>query len=1207
MAANFTNPSSLIPDSPAVKRQRTESGYTSINNSARNTDTYNSDADDGDDLFKDYVPDTPAAGKFETQPTQIVGAVGKFETQPTQIVPTTRKFETQATQIIDRSTSMAYPPSSPITNGLSNVQVPASSPLRQSPTPRKNLASAMAPAGTTYRPPFGITQKPIAPPRKIINLDSDDEGPSFVGDSSDDDEFVKADIKPTTFVSKSASFGSTGYPDTSRSVNGNSKFQNALANAAYKPQKGKKQQGPERARPVQDISIKDIPDSELRIKVQRIKDIFPGVSIQEAKDALIVTRHNFDDACGLLAKDAPVEVPDDDEDEIQEITASEMAEPQMRRGLARPIKSIKDRYSSTQNQSTQRPAQVPAQATTPKKPRKRLMQGRKAPSSPVAAPSPVKLSPVKLASSPVILDMSDDDSDLEPEEEVEEDPILEERLLKYLNRCTLGDLIELTNTTNANAQAMLDARPFRSLNAARNVSNVKTLKSGKKSSKAPMGERLVETALEMFSGYEAVDLLVKRCEDLAKPLEAEMAKWGFNSFGTRKEGEGIELVSFDDAESQRDSGIGSPSSTLSINGENADEDKIISVKRRKARVDFLKKPSLMADDVVLKDYQIVGLNWLNLMYDQNLSCILADDMGLGKTCQVISFLSHLVATGRKGPHVVFGPAAVFENWCQEFQKFAPKLAIQPYHGPAAERVELAELILNKRDDINVIVSTYDMATKPTDNKFFRRLGSDVLVCDEGHILKNGATQKNQSLNRIPANFKLLLTGTPLQNNLVELVTLLAFILPDVFKEREEDLNYIFKAKATTRDTDHGALLSAERITRARSMLTPFVLRRKKHQVLKHLPTKFCRVERCNLESTQAKIYNEHADAAKERARKRLEGAKIPPLKSEENNPIMQLRKAAIHPLLFRRHFTNEKIEKMVDILRKKEPDNFPPSAKRIHLVEEMRNASDFWLHTWCVLYPCIKSFDVKKNAWMDSGKVSALVELVTKYKENGDRVLIFSQFSLVLDILESVLNTTKITYTRIDGSTKIDERQAYIERFRDDADITAFLLTTKAGGTGINLMYANKVIIFDGSFNPQDDVQAENRAHRVGQTRDVEVVRLVTKGTIEEAIWKMGRSKLMLDGRVAGEEAEDAGEKAVERMLLDGVTITDEEAAPIAEGHDLMLKKDKDGRAKNEGKGKGTATGKKLPERKKSGAFLDLATNGMGNDGEDDDGDEMLV
>jgi SWI/SNF-related matrix-associated actin-dependent regulator 1 of chromatin subfamily A len=179
---------------------------------------------------------------------------------------------------------------------------------------------------------------------------------------------------------------------------------------------------------------------------------------------------------------------------------------------------------------------------------------------------------------------------------------------------------------------------------------------------------------------------------------------------------------------------------------------------------------------------------------------------------------------------------------------------------------------------------------------------------------------------------------------------------------------------------------------------------------------------------------------------------------------------------------------------------------------------------------------------------------VKGYKENGDRVLIFSQFALVLDILEAVLNTTLISYTRIDGSTKIDERQPLIDTFRDDESITAFLLTTKAGGTGINLMYANKVIIFDGSFNPQDDRQAENRAHRVGQTRAVEVVRLVTKETVEEQIWALGKSKLVLDGRVAGDEdgvAEEAGEKAVNKMLLEGTSkMTEKDAEPVYETGD---------------------------------------------------------
>ena len=475
-------------------------------------------------------------------------------------------------------------------------------------------------------------------------------------------------------------------------------------------------------------------------------------------------------------------------------------------------------------------------------------------------------------------------------------------------------------------------------------------------------------------------------------------------------------------------------------------------------------------------------------------------------------------------------------------------------------------------------------------------------------------QRYQGLIRIPAKFRLLLTGTPLQNNLQELTALLAFILPGLFNEREEDLNYIFKAKATTSDADHAALLSAQRIARARSMLTPFVLRRKKDQVLKHLPAKTCRVEYCTLHPAQKEIYDGHLEQARERARIRVEGGKVP--KSDENNPLMQLRKAAIHPLLFRRHFTNKKIEKMADILRESDEVNFPMESKREHLIGEMRSGSDFWLHQWCLDYPWISSFDIPDLAWMGSGKVDSMINLVKGYKENGDRVLIFSQFSLVLDILEAVLNSSLVSFTRIDGSTKIDERQSLIDTFRDDESITAFLLTTKAGGTGINLMYANKVIIFDGSFNPQDDRQAENRAHRVGQTRDVEVVRLVTKGTVEEQIYALGRSKLVLDGRVAGDEeaSEEAGEKAVSRMLLEGTVVSD-----IESGNDDADGGEKSGDKEAEKAGRkswsNSQTKTPLPQRKKS-SILDMLTKKVDTKTKpteddvveiDEDGEKMLV
>lgn len=175
-----------------------------------------------------------------------------------------------------------------------------------------------------------------------------------------------------------------------------------------------------------------------------------------------------------------------------------------------------------------------------------------------------------------------------------------------------------------------------------------------------------------------------------------------------------------------------------------------------------------------------------------------------------------------------------------------------------------------------------------------------------------------------------------------------------------------------------------------------------------------------------------------------------------------------------------------------------------------------------------------------SGKVDKLCELLTNFIANGDRILIFSQFTMVMDILEQVLETQNIKFFRLDGTTSVEDRQSILDAFHEQVDIPVFMLSTKAGGAGINLACANKVIIFDSSFNPQEDIQAENRAHRVGQTREVEVVRLVTRGTIEEQIHALGQTKLALDQRVAGEDEgapfggkrDDENLKAVEELVI---------------------------------------------------------------------------
>ncbi|TQS36782.1 hypothetical protein Golomagni_02758 [Golovinomyces magnicellulatus] len=1130
----------IVPGTPSVKRQKTQYGYN----------TTSTNEHDNDENPAKTIPETPDCTVSRKPPAIDPSAPSHIDVWPLG------------------------------TLSRNSVQVPASSPFTTSNTParesaqessRRSLDFISATQGnlnssynhnaslandkiltsthqrkSNVKDEIALSKRPVEDHHNAVNVE---DGLLYEAESLNDDiTEVNPDIIPVKF---SKGGNQSLHEPLSQIIKPSNHFKNIIQNAVYEgPSIDKKKpmnagngngnltSGPpyiriERAQPIKDILLDDIPNGDTKTNIIRLRSIFPSVSVLAAKDALVKSNDSFDQAVSLLAGNKPKKSPnlksstpiliidDDDDDDLEDSESERKSEPQMKRTLKAPAQSIRDRYSSTQ---ISHPKRINgSNASNPPTKGRRLVQGRKnlsslgssRLSSPTKSPSPLRH-----------FSISDSESEIEIEN-INDSEGLDARVLKFLNTCGISDLVELANISKEIAEIMLAARPFKSLDVARTVENSKKLKSGKKSIRAPIGDKIVDTATEMFRGYDAIDTLVQKCIELSKPLISEISQWGFDIYGAQKNGE-LDMTSLDEDVASDKEKHKSPISPSAVD----DEDKINTRKRKNYQ--FLNKPKLMADDCTLKDYQVVGMNWLALMSRNGLSGILADEMGLGKTCQVISFLAHLVETGNHGPHLVVCPGSTLENWLREISRFAPKLTFEPYHGPQKERQVMADEILQNKDKINVVVTTYDMAAKKEDNKFMRRLKPDVCIYDEGHMLKNVKSQRYQGLTRIPARFRLLLTGTPLQNNLQELAALLAFILPDVFKDLEEDLNTIFKAKATTSDSDHAALLSTQRIDRARSMLTPFVLRRKKAQVLKHLPAKHCRTEYCNLHKAQKEIYDGHLEQARERAQGRTESSKS--TKTDEKNPLMQLRKAAVHPLLFRRHFNDEKIEKMADILRKKEPANFPSHLKREHLISEMRGGSDFWLHQWCRTYPCIAKFDIHDLAWMDSGKVESMMKLIKRYKENGDRVLVFSQFSLVLDIIEAVLNTSRVDFTRIDGSTKIDERQSLIDTFRDDESITVFLLTTKAGGTGINLMYANKVIIFDGSFNPQDDKQAENRAHRVGQTREVEVVRLVTKGTVEEQILALGDSKLQLDGRVSGDDdgskLEVMAEKTVARMLF---------------------------------------------------------------------------
>ncbi|CAI4950540.1 AVN_HP_G0095960.mRNA.1.CDS.1 [Saccharomyces cerevisiae] len=575
---------------------------------------------------------------------------------------------------------------------------------------------------------------------------------------------------------------------------------------------------------------------------------------------------------------------------------------------------------------------------------------------------------------------------------------------------------------------------------------------------------------------------------------------------------------------------------------------------RKPIVKFFKgKPRLLSPEISLKDYQQTGINWLNLLYQNKMSCILADDMGLGKTCQVISFFAYLKQINEPGPHLVVVPSSTLENWLREFQKFAPALKIEPYYGSLQEREELRDILERNAGKYDVIVTTYNLAAgNKYDVSFLKNRNFNVVVYDEGHMLKNSTSERFAKLMKIRANFRLLLTGTPLQNNLKELMSLLEFIMPNLFISKKESFDAIFKQRAKTTDDNknHNPLLAQEAITRAKTMMKPFILRRRKDQVLKHLPPKHTHIQYCELNAIQKKIYDKEIQIVLEHKRMIKDGELPKDAKeksklqsSSSKNLIMALRKASLHPLLFRNIYNDKIITKMSDAIL--DEPAYAENGNKEYIKEDMSYMTDFELHKLCCNFPnTLSKYQLHNDEWMQSGKIDALKKLLkTIIVDKQEKVLIFSLFTQVLDILEMVLSTLDYKFLRLDGSTQVNDRQLLIDKFYEDKDIPIFILSTKAGGFGINLVCANNVIIFDQSFNPHDDRQAADRAHRVGQTKEVNITTLITKDSIEEKIHQLAKNKLALDSYISEDKkSQDVLESKVSDMLED--IIYDENSKP---------------------------------------------------------------
>lgn len=458
----------------------------------------------------------------------------------------------------------------------------------------------------------------------------------------------------------------------------------------------------------------------------------------------------------------------------------------------------------------------------------------------------------------------------------------------------------------------------------------------------------------------------------------------------------------------------------------------------------------------LRPYQIEGLQWMLSLFNNNLNGILADEMGLGKTIQTISLIAYLIENkGVTGPHLIVAPKAVLPNWVNEFATWAPSITAVLYDGRQEERKAMKEE-LSGEGKFNVLITHYDLIMR--DKQFLKKISWCYLIVDEGHRLKNSECALAITLAGYDMRRRLLLTGTPIQNSLQELWSLLNFLLPHIFnsvQNFEDWFNAPFADRGSLSLTDEEQLLI---IRRLHQVIRPFILRRKKDEVEKFLPGKSQVILKCDMSAWQKVYYQQVTDVGRV-------GLDNGSGKSKSlQNLTMQLRKCCNHPYLF--------VVGDYNMWRK----------------EEIIRAS---------------------------GKFELLDRLLPKLHRAGHRVLLFSQMTRLMDILEVYLQLHDFKYLRLDGSTKTEERGTLLKKFNaENSPYFMFLLSTRAGGLGLNLQSADTVVIFDSDWNPQMDQQAEDRAHRIGQKKEVRVFVLVSVGSIEEVILERAKQKMGIDAKV---------------------------------------------------------------------------------------------
>lgn len=460
------------------------------------------------------------------------------------------------------------------------------------------------------------------------------------------------------------------------------------------------------------------------------------------------------------------------------------------------------------------------------------------------------------------------------------------------------------------------------------------------------------------------------------------------------------------------------------------------------------------------------MNWILERFNKKLNCILGDEMGLGKTLQTISVMTHLLKNdGVKPPFLVLLPLTLTNNWMEEFNRAVPSIKCLLYSGDSEQRENIRKDIVNfikkqpsyKHNDpdlnFDVMITTYEILIR--DSQFIKKFNWRMLAVDEAHRLKNHNSvlfktlQEEFSFERI-----LLLTGTPIQNSLSELWSLLHFIMPKEFSDLNSFLNKYNSLNEKNLSKDKINVLSES----LHDSLRPYLLRRTKEEVLKDLPNKTEIILYTGMTDMQRDIYL----SILKRDRSLLSSNK-----SVLMNIVMNLRKCCNHPYFF---------------------DNMEPTFDDEYVLGE----------------------HIVNNC----GKMIILDKLLAKLKKDGKKVLIFSQMTRMLDILQDYFHLRDYSYERLDGSIRSDERNLAVKNFNENDSTFIFLLSTRAGGLGLNLTVADTVIFYDSDWNPQMDLQAQDRAHRIGQKNKVLVIRLITVNSIEEKILERANFKLDLDTKI---------------------------------------------------------------------------------------------